>query len=105
MALARAAFPPQSGAAEFNLCVSHRTRVAINRLDPLSTIFAGTETLSYQLLKNCTPCFDPTKGTSKPDSLAVKAYAVYEDPWWITKLGLLQGEFTSPDIDPPLFGR
>lgn len=32
-------------------------------------------------------------------------YALYDDPWWLTKLGLKEGTFTSVDATPPLAGR
>ena len=65
-------------------------RVSVERLDPASSLFVRDHTaLPFQLLRNCTPC--STSGGSSPPSLAVKVYAMYDDPWWITKLGLTEG--------------
>jgi len=73
-------------------------RVSIERLDPASTLFAKER--AAQILRNCTPCDSKTA-----TDLAVKVYAIYDDPWWITKLGLAEGTFTSVDTNPPLVGR
>lgn len=53
----------------------------------------------FQLLRNCTPC------GGKDASLAVKVYAIYDDPWWITKLGIVEGHFTHVSDTTPLVGR
>ena len=55
-------------------------RLALRRLDPASIVFPpDTTSLSWQLLKNCTPCLDPIGHPSAPDPstyLAVKVGAV-----------------------------
>ena len=52
-------------------------RVAVTRLDPASSVFAdGPQAPAAQVLTNCTPCAGGTVG------LAVKVYALYDDPWW-----------------------
>jgi hypothetical protein len=81
-------------------------RLVLQRLDPASIVFpTDTTQLSWQLLKNCTPCFDPSAGSAVPNWLAVKVYTQYDDPWWITKLGLEQGSFVDTEHSPPLVGR
>jgi len=84
-------------------------RLALRRLDPASIVFPpDTTSLSWQLLKNCTPCLDPIGHPSAPDPstyLAVKVYALYDDPWWLTKLNLVEGSFRSTERSPPLVGR
>ena len=75
-------------------------RVAIERLDPASVLF-GTDPLAppFQVLRNCTPCTgDVGKGNV---GLAVKVYALYDDPWWLTKLNLSEGTFTDVGAAPP----
>ena len=81
-------------------------RPAIERLDPQSSLFPpDTHHLGYQLLRNCTPCFVPTADSHiPPDFVDAKVYAIYEDPWWLSKLNLSEGTFNSRD-DPPLAGR
>jgi len=81
----------QSSAVLLNL-----PRAAIERLDPASNMFENRA--HAQVLRNCTPC------DGGPD-IAVKVYAFYDDPWWITKLGLTEGDFASTTISPPLVGR
>ena len=66
-----------SGAVLLNL-----PRVAVQRLDPASSLFAVAH--ASQILRNCTPCAGGAFG------LAVKVYAIYADPWWLTKLGLAE---------------
>ena len=83
-------------------------RVAIERLDPLSILFeAGPKAPAYQILRNCTPCTDGSGGGSPStgDHLAVKVYAIYDDPWWVSKLGLREGNFADVSANPPLVGR
>lgn len=81
-------------------------RPALARLDPRSTVFPkDTRALSYQLLRNCTPCVNRAAGMPPHTSLAVKVYALYDDAWWLTKLGLKEGSFQSLDRSPPLIGR
>ncbi|KOO24769.1 pantetheinase [Chrysochromulina tobinii] len=81
-------------------------RLVLQRLDPASIVFpTDTTQLSWQLLKNCTPCFDPSAGSAVPNWLAVKVYTQYDDPWWITKLRLEQGSFVDTEHSPPLVGR
>ena len=36
---------------------------------------------------------------------SVKTYAVYEDAWWGTKLGLWEGEVRETSSDPPVYIR
>lgn len=74
-------------------------RTSIKRLDPASVIF-GSDSMAppFQILRNCTPC----EGLS---SFQMKVYALYDEPWWITKLNLLEGTFTSANVSPPLVGR
>ena len=80
-------------------------RVVVERLDPASSLFVRDHTaLPFQILRNCTPCSDG-KQTKKQIQLGVKVYAMYDDPWWITKLGLKEGSFNSVETDPPLVGR
>lgn len=37
--------------------------------------------------------------------LNLKLYALYDDPWWLTKLHRAEGTFTSVNASPPLVGR
>lgn len=75
-------------------------RNAIRRLDPRSVLFGDDPTAPpTQILRNCAPC------GGGEGSLAVKVYAIYDDPWWLTKLNLSEGKFTSLDAMPPLVGR
>lgn len=80
-------------------------RAAIQRLDPTSALFpASSSDLSWQMLRNCTPCSDGK--TPVGERLGVKVYAVYDDPWWISKLNLTDGNFKAVDGSaPPLVGR
>ena len=34
-----------------------------------------------------------------------QVYALYDDPWWLTKLNLVEGSFRSTERSPPLVGR
>jgi len=80
-------------------------RNAIELLDPMSSVFPALDKLGFTLLRNCTPCSVPGGPAALSVEMAVKAYAIYEDPWWLTKLNLTHGYFTSVDTDPPLVGR
>ncbi|CAE8583443.1 unnamed protein product [Polarella glacialis] len=73
-------------------------RGAMERLDPQSSVFPASDQRGWSLLRNCTPCGDVITSN-------VKVYAIYDDPWWVTKLNLTEGLFTSVDLDPPLVGR
>jgi len=68
-------------------------RNEIKRLREDSLIFDSP--LSARLLRNC---------TSIP-LMAFKVYVVYEDPWWLTKLNISEGYFSSPDREPRFYGR
>eukprot|EP00401_Gymnodinium_catenatum_P029499 CAMPEP_0117538404 /NCGR_PEP_ID=MMETSP0784-20121206/42462_1 /TAXON_ID=39447 /ORGANISM="" /LENGTH=474 /DNA_ID=CAMNT_0005335019 /DNA_START=16 /DNA_END=1437 /DNA_ORIENTATION=- len=78
-------------------------RGTLKRLDPKSSVFPAPDQLGFTILRNCTPCDAP--GTPSHTELSVKVYAIYDDPWWLTKLNLTQGLFTSTGSDPPLVGR
>ena len=80
-------------------------RAAVERLDPKSVLFVPDHTaLPVQLLRNCSPCTGPGVPST---SIAIKVYAIYDDPWWLTKLKLAEGNFVSKPSDPgpPLVGR
>ena len=79
-------------------------RAAIERLDPASVLFVPDHSdLSVQILRNCTPCQGP--GGAVETHLDVKVYAIYDDPWWLTKLHILEGTFNATEADPVLVGR
>jgi len=89
----------RAGAVLLNL-----PRVAITRLDPASVLFGSDPAAPpFQILRNCSPCMGNI-GVGNV-GLGVKVYALYDDPWWLTKLGLTEGTFTSVDAQPPLVGR
>jgi len=78
-------------------------RGTMERMDPKSSVFPAPDTLGFTILRNCTPCDVPGKPAHL--KLTVKVYAIYDDPWWLTKLNLTQGLFTSVGLSPPLVGR
>jgi len=61
--------------------------------------------LATTILRNCTPCQAGGGGVPAESHMDVKVYAVYDDPWWLTKLGLQQGAFSDVSTSPPLVGR
>ena len=88
-----------------NAVLLNLPRAAIQRLDPTSAMFPKSSSeLSWQVLRNCTPCSDGK--TPLGERLGVKVYTLYEDPWWISKLNLTEGDFQAVDGEgPPLVGR
>ena len=81
-------------------------RQAVERLDPASVVFdrgpSVRAKLATTILTNCTPCQAGPVAEAHED---VKVYAIYDHPWWVSKLGLAEGTFASVDADPPLVGR
>ena len=81
-------------------------RQAVERLDPASVVFdrgpSRRAKLATTILTNCTPCQAGPVAEAHED---VKVYAIYDHPWWVSKLGLAEGTFASVDADPPLVGR
>jgi len=66
---------------------------AMKGLDPASVIFAESTPQASTLLKRVA-----TIGMAK-------AYAWYDDAWWATKLGMMEGNFDSQSGSVPLLGR
>lgn len=72
-------------------------RHAIMALGGNSVIHRASSSSTSALLS----CSDEVGG-SKEKEATVKVYLVYEDAWWITKLGLREGEPKFLETDPPL---
>ena len=80
-------------------------RAALHRLDPASAVFPPSNTsLAYSVLRSCNPCNDGRH--VPPERIGLKVYAVYDDPWWVSRLNLTEGKFKAiEDGLPPLVGR
>lgn len=80
-------------------------RAALHRLDPASAVFPPSNTsLAYSVLRSCNPCNDGRH--APPERIGLKVYAVYDDPWWVSRLNLTEGNFkATEDGLPPLVGR
>ena len=80
-------------------------RAALHRLDPASAVFPPSNTsLAYSVLRSCNPCNDGRH--APPERIGLKVYAVYDDPWWASRLNLTEGNFkATEDGLPPLVGR
>jgi len=76
--------------------VLNMPRKTMQHLNPNSLPFQTK--LGSIILRDCFPC--PGINFEQP-----KVYAIYEDPWWLTKLGIKEGTFDSSAEDPPLLGR
>jgi hypothetical protein len=75
-------------------------RHALQALRPDSVIFQETTADTQQLFR----CSAELYGNESTEACA-KVYFVYEDAWWITKLGLVEGEVKSLETDPPIYIR
>ena len=80
-------------------------RAALHRLDPASAVFPPSNTsLAYSVLRSCIPCNGGDLATE--ERIGLKVYAVYDDPWWVSKLNMTEGTFKAiEDGLPPLVGR
>ncbi|EOD33511.1 hypothetical protein EMIHUDRAFT_111788 [Emiliania huxleyi CCMP1516] len=94
------------GVARASAVLLNLPRQAVERLDPASVVFdrgpSRRAKLATTILTNCTPCQAGPVAEAHED---VKVYAIYDHPWWVSKLGLAEGTFASVDADPPLVGR
>lgn len=75
-------------------------RHAVNSLQPGSVLFTEAPAPTQQLF-SCSP---ENYGHEETEA-SVKVYMVYEEAWWISKLGLKEGEVKSLQTDPPLYIR
>lgn len=76
-------------------------RHALNALAPSSILFGEEAT---KLARRLYECSRESAQVNYTREASVKVYAVYEDAWWRTKLGLRAGEVREPS-DPPLYIR
>ena len=75
-------------------------RHALNRLSRDSLLFTDGRPLARALYN----CSRETSQANYSAEASVKVYLVYEDAWWRTRLGLVQGEVHAPS-DPPIYIR
>jgi len=75
-------------------------RHALNRLSRDSLLFTDGRPLARALYN----CSRETSQANYSAEASVKVYLVYEDAWWRTRLGLVQGEVHAPS-DPPMYIR
>eukprot|EP00747_Dinoflagellata_sp_TGD_P120913 gnl/TRDRNA2_/TRDRNA2_173347_c0_seq5.p1 gnl/TRDRNA2_/TRDRNA2_173347_c0~~gnl/TRDRNA2_/TRDRNA2_173347_c0_seq5.p1 ORF type:complete len:314 (+),score=38.36 gnl/TRDRNA2_/TRDRNA2_173347_c0_seq5:41-982(+) len=75
-------------------------RHALNNLRTDSVIFTEASQQRKQLF-TCTP---ENYGNESMEA-SVKVYLLYEDAWWLTKLGLKEGEVQSLKTEPPIYIR
>lgn len=75
-------------------------RHAVKALSADSVIFQESPAQTQELLK----CSAELYGNQSTEA-SVKVYLIYEDAWWISKLGLREGEVHALTTDPPIYLR
>mmetsp|Transcript_79715 Transcript_79715/g.141123 ORF Transcript_79715/g.141123 Transcript_79715/m.141123 type:complete len:487 (+) Transcript_79715:62-1522(+) len=75
-------------------------RHGLNNLAPDSVVFKESPALTQELFT----CTAENYGNESKEA-AVKVYLIYEDAWWLTILGLKEGEVHSLSTDPPVYIR